>query len=154
MSKSPTYFLPVELWYQILEENISLRTFLDPARLPEVEDPHFNNHDYIRATVPLSLGRSSNRKTTRAELRSKERRCQNEGTYWEMERQRNALRRVCKSWDQFLRLFSHRFVRIQDVFHGQVPIASLCKAIRISLTYCPYLVRYPFAYKIYKLLNH
>ncbi|CCA76834.1 hypothetical protein PIIN_10820 [Serendipita indica DSM 11827] len=56
--------------------------------------------------------------------------------YWETERTRNALRRVKKSWDTYLRRFDHRFVDLADVEHGDVPLDAICRAIRIHITYC------------------
>lgn len=56
--------------------------------------------------------------------------------YWETERARNALRRVCRSWDAFLNRFARRLVRLVDVEHGHVPISALRNAIRIQTLAC------------------
>ncbi|CAG8769632.1 5979_t:CDS:1, partial [Acaulospora colombiana] len=53
--------------------------------------------------------------------------------YWAAERTRNSLRRVCKPWDQYLRQYNHRFVRMFDVAHGVFPMQHLQSAMRISL---------------------
>ena len=53
--------------------------------------------------------------------------------YWESERSRNSLRRVCRAWNEFLKHYDHRFVRLADVLHEHVPPASLSKAIRVEL---------------------
>jgi hypothetical protein len=52
--------------------------------------------------------------------------------YYEAERTRNALRRVCRSWNEHLRRYPHRFVRITDVMHQIVPEKYLKTAKRIS----------------------
>jgi hypothetical protein len=57
-----------------------------------------------------------------------------EGRYWEIERHRNALRRVCKAFDVYLSRFAHRFVRIVDVYHGHVAEMGICVAVRISFS--------------------
>jgi hypothetical protein len=46
----------------------------------------------------------------------------NESAYYEAERTRNILQRVCRSWGEYLQLYAHRFVRITDVLHGHVPM--------------------------------
>jgi hypothetical protein len=57
----------------------------------------------------------------------------NSTNYYEAERTRNMLRRVCKSWDEYLQQYAHRFVCIEDVVHGNVPTHYLHSALRISL---------------------
>ncbi|PVG04348.1 hypothetical protein CPB86DRAFT_810183, partial [Serendipita vermifera] len=42
-------------------------------------------------------------------------------TYFQAESTRNILRRVCKSWDEFLRRGAHGYVRMMDVVHGIIP---------------------------------
>ncbi|CCA72225.1 hypothetical protein PIIN_06160 [Serendipita indica DSM 11827] len=56
--------------------------------------------------------------------------------YWDTERDKNALQRVCFAWNVYLRRFQHRFVRLADVFHGFVPVESLCRAYRIYAGDC------------------
>ncbi|CAG7852891.1 SubName: Full=Uncharacterized protein {ECO:0000313/EMBL:CCA75169.1} [Serendipita indica DSM 11827] len=56
--------------------------------------------------------------------------------YWEAERTRNALRRVNKSWDTYLRRFDHRFVDLVDVEHGDIPLDAIRSAIRIRSLCC------------------
>ncbi|KIM24540.1 hypothetical protein M408DRAFT_27009 [Serendipita vermifera MAFF 305830] len=53
--------------------------------------------------------------------------------YWQAERIRNTLRRVCHAWSGFLKLYDHRFIRIDDVIHKRVPLTALPSAIRIDL---------------------
>ncbi|CCA69316.1 hypothetical protein PIIN_03215 [Serendipita indica DSM 11827] len=59
-----------------------------------------------------------------------------EAPYWASERTRNALRRVCSSWNRFLAIHSHRYIRISDFFHHMVPAASLPNATRIRIDEC------------------
>ncbi|CCA69310.1 hypothetical protein PIIN_03209 [Serendipita indica DSM 11827] len=56
--------------------------------------------------------------------------------YWDSERTRNKLRRVCSSWNAYLQHFAHRFVALKDVVHNHVPIAALPLAYRIHMTAC------------------
>lgn len=56
--------------------------------------------------------------------------------YWESERTRNALRRVCSSWNTFLKRFDHRFIHTPDIQHNLVPIDARYKAIRINIGCC------------------
>ncbi|PVG04332.1 hypothetical protein CPB86DRAFT_693815, partial [Serendipita vermifera] len=51
--------------------------------------------------------------------------------YLEAEDTRLPLRRVCKTWDEYLRKYVHRFVHMCDVVHGNVPVQYLQYAIRI-----------------------
>jgi hypothetical protein len=100
--------LPLETWYQILDECISVPTFLDPNHLFEVLNP-------MHYTIPTD------------EIEAK---------YWAAERQRNVLRRVCKGWNAYFTPFEHRFVRTKDVYHGRVPKKALYTAIRIYFDRC------------------
>jgi hypothetical protein len=52
--------------------------------------------------------------------------------YYKAESIRNTLRRVCRAWDTYLCQYAHRFVRMDDVVHGNVPLQYLKSAIRIS----------------------
>ena len=54
-----------------------------------------------------------------------------EVAYWRSERTRNALRRVCKSWDVALDAFRYRYICLFDVAHGRVPLDALPMAIRL-----------------------
>jgi hypothetical protein len=56
-----------------------------------------------------------------------------EAPYWESERTRNALRRVCYGWNDILKVYDHRFIRLYDVIHDRVPITALPFAIRLDL---------------------
>ena len=56
-----------------------------------------------------------------------------EAPYWDSERTRNALRRVCYGWNHILKVYNHRFIRLYDVLHGRVPITALPFAIRLDL---------------------
>lgn len=55
--------------------------------------------------------------------------------YWQSEKTRNSLRRVCKTWNTFLKEFDHRFVRLTDVFHGRVPVKAIPIAIRLDTSF-------------------
>ncbi|CAG7851367.1 SubName: Full=Uncharacterized protein {ECO:0000313/EMBL:CCA71276.1} [Serendipita indica DSM 11827] len=59
-----------------------------------------------------------------------------QGPYWESERTRNALRRVCSCWNQILKRFDHRYVEIAHVASGGAPPDALRRAIRINATTC------------------
>ena len=58
------------------------------------------------------------------------------GRYWESERVRNALRRVCSSWNVFLKTFDHRYIQTDDVIHGFIPAQALRRAIRLRFVDC------------------
>ena len=58
-----------------------------------------------------------------------------EDEYWESERSRNSLRRVCRAWNEFLKDYDYRFVRLLDVIDGHVPVGSFSKAIRVDVTF-------------------
>ncbi|CAG7852877.1 SubName: Full=Uncharacterized protein {ECO:0000313/EMBL:CCA69311.1} [Serendipita indica DSM 11827] len=60
----------------------------------------------------------------------------NSKMYWGSERTRNALRRVCSSWNQTLKPFAHRFINTEDILHGNVPISALPLARRLLLMDC------------------
>ncbi|KIM24531.1 hypothetical protein M408DRAFT_58705, partial [Serendipita vermifera MAFF 305830] len=51
--------------------------------------------------------------------------------YWQAERIRNTLRRVCHAWNAFLEPYDHRFIRMDDVLHKLVPLSAIPSAIRI-----------------------
>lgn len=55
--------------------------------------------------------------------------------YWAAERDRNALRRVCYAWNDYLIQFNHRYIDLEDVQRGHVPVSAISRAIR--LTYVP-----------------
>ncbi|PVG04325.1 hypothetical protein CPB86DRAFT_869027 [Serendipita vermifera] len=50
---------------------------------------------------------------------------------YEVETTLNSLRRVCKSWGEYLCKYTHRFLRMSDVMHGKVPVQYLHCAVRI-----------------------
>jgi hypothetical protein len=54
--------------------------------------------------------------------------------YWRAERSKNALRRVCASWNAYLKRYDHRYVNLMDVKHGHVPTVALPRAIRIEIS--------------------
>jgi hypothetical protein len=54
--------------------------------------------------------------------------------YWRAERSRNVLRRVCASWNAYLKRYDHRYVDLMDVKHGHVPTFALPRAIRIEIS--------------------
>jgi hypothetical protein len=98
--------LPSELWQIILQDVISVPAFLDPDAV-ETIPPHFATY--------LDIDWN------------------NEKWYWVAERSRNALRRVCRSWDNHLRKYEHRFIHMVDVVHNFVPVKCLKSAVRVSL---------------------
>jgi hypothetical protein len=103
--KKQTPRLPLEIWQIILRYSISVLDFLDPDE----------GLDRFPPWVVAKRGWSK------------------ESSYYEAERTRNALRRVCRSWNEYLQQYAHRFVRIKDVLHGNVPMQYLQTAKRISL---------------------
>lgn len=123
LSAMSTRALPVELCDEIIKKSISLPTFLDPRCLPEVTDPLHKEEIEFRESPDYH----------------------SDGEYWNMEKHRNVLRRVSKSWDWYLRRFDHRYVRMDDVCHGRVPKEALRTACRIYFSACrtdvrPYLI--------------
>lgn len=58
-----------------------------------------------------------------------------ERTYWDAERHRRSLQRVCVNWNQYLKRFSHRYVQLKDVKDGHVPISAISRAIRLQINY-------------------
>lgn len=106
----PLPCLPIEIWQQILEEIISLPTFLDSENLSEVINPLSIGVHY---DVFLS-----------------------DTNYWAVERQRNTLQQVCRSWDAYLRRFEHRYIQMVDIYHGNIPKAALNSAIRVGFGSC------------------
>ena len=60
----------------------------------------------------------------------------NEDEYWASERTRNALRRVCSSWNQSLSRYNSRYVRTSDVIHGTIFVDQLVHALRIKVDEC------------------
>lgn len=98
--------LPVEIWETILHSTISAPLFLDPNALMYFKTPSVLDERHAR-------------------------RLADETTYWDAERHRNILRRVCKAWDAYLCGFNHRFVRMSDIKHKRVSDSDLFKAVRI-----------------------
>jgi hypothetical protein len=56
-----------------------------------------------------------------------------EADYWQSERDRNAFRRVCRSWDMFLQRYEHRYVRLSDIYNGRIPMKAAQMAIRFNI---------------------
>jgi hypothetical protein len=102
--RDPMSALPAEIWSIILRYSISAPEFLDPD-------------DGADRFPPWLI---------------KNRRFMGLESYRKAERTRIALQRVCKSWHEVLRPYTHRFVRMCDVAHGMVPVYYLQSAIRIS----------------------
>ncbi|CCA73477.1 hypothetical protein PIIN_07431 [Serendipita indica DSM 11827] len=59
-----------------------------------------------------------------------------EGPYWESERVRNRLRRVCMSWNVFLSQFHYRYICTGHVRGGHIPSVALRLAWRMRLAPC------------------
>jgi hypothetical protein len=57
-----------------------------------------------------------------------------EGEYWDSERIRNSLRRVCRSWNTFLQPYNHRYVRLSDIYNGWIPKETIAMAIRLNIS--------------------
>jgi hypothetical protein len=102
--KEPNLALPLEIWHMILEYSISIPYFLDPDGMVDRFPP------WVIAERGLC----------------------DSALYYEAERTRNALRRVCRSWNEHLQRYAHRFVYMTDVVHGNVPAHYLKSAIRIA----------------------
>src|ERR1700677_452611 len=98
--------LPVEIWQTILRYGIGVPDFLDPKAYEGVLSDSLLSHKYCMRN--------------------------NEATYWLAERNRNSFQRVCRSWDGYLRLFEHRYVRMLDIWHQTIPLLALKSAIRVS----------------------
>ncbi|PVG04327.1 hypothetical protein CPB86DRAFT_778590 [Serendipita vermifera] len=96
--------LPVEIWQWILRDAISAPEFLDP--------------DHWVDKLPSWV--------------IQERDDLDYEYYREAEIVRENLRRVCRTWDKYLRQYAHRFVLMSDVVHGKVPVQFLRSALRIS----------------------
>ncbi|CAG7851368.1 SubName: Full=Uncharacterized protein {ECO:0000313/EMBL:CCA71277.1} [Serendipita indica DSM 11827] len=64
------------------------------------------------------------------------RRYRDETPYWESERVRNILRRVCSSWNIFLKQYDQRYVQLGHVLLGNAPPEALSKALRITARAC------------------
>jgi hypothetical protein len=97
--------VPTEIWQMILRYSISVPDFFDPPETRQDQSP------------PWVLAKRD---------------CSDESNYYEAERMRNALQRVCRSWHEYLQQYSHRFVCLTDVAHGNVPVQYLQSAIRVS----------------------
>lgn len=100
--------LSVELWQAILRYSIGVADFFDP--------------DAFEAVVAQHLISDTNSAKN------------NETEYWASEKARNRLQSVSKSWDSYLRPFEHRFVRMLDIWHGNVDPERLKRAIRVSFS--------------------
>ena len=56
-----------------------------------------------------------------------------EAGYWESERRRNILRRVCQSWNAFLKPYDHRYVCLSDIYDGLIRTDAISMAIRLNI---------------------
>ncbi|PVG04338.1 hypothetical protein CPB86DRAFT_722159, partial [Serendipita vermifera] len=107
--------LPVEIWQMILRYTISAPDFLDP--------------DYWVNQFPSWVHQNQGRIYL--------------GTYTQAEKILKSLRMVCKSWNRYLRQYSHRFVQMHQIVHGVVPKKYLRSAVRIGFeghtgSYCKF----------------
>lgn len=93
----------VEIWQTILRYSISVPVFFDTDPLNT-----YSIGDFLRLYTE-------------------------EYNYWKSERTRNSLRRVCSSWNAYLKRFDHRFVRLEDVANEHVPPAAVSRATRLQL---------------------
>jgi hypothetical protein len=53
--------------------------------------------------------------------------------YWRSERIRNRLKRVCRSWESFLRFYDHRYVCLTDILHQRIPVTVVPLAVRLNI---------------------
>lgn len=95
--------LPPEIWQWILRYAIAAPEFLDP--------------DYWVDRFPPKVIRR------RDDL--------NFQKYLEAESTLKTLQRVCKTWEEYLSRYAHRFVDMSDVVHGKVSVEDSRSAIRI-----------------------
>jgi hypothetical protein len=96
--------LPTEIWHIILQYSISAPDLFDP--------------DYMVDQFPPWV-------ITNHRWSIQER-------YEKVEFSLETLRRVCRSWDRYLRRYVHRYVRMPDIVHGEVPLHYLKSATRVS----------------------
>lgn len=94
---------PIEVWESILRYTISVPVFFENDPLNS-----YSLGDFLRLYG-------------------------DETQYWESERHRNILRRVCSSWNIYLQQFSHRYVNIEDVIKGHISSFALCGALRLKI---------------------
>lgn len=59
-----------------------------------------------------------------------------DGPYYDSERTRNTLQRVCSSWNDYLGYFKYRFLEFSDVFHNRIPYTAMSQARRITIKTC------------------
>ncbi|PVF93998.1 hypothetical protein CPB86DRAFT_714169, partial [Serendipita vermifera] len=102
MGTSP--LLPSELWQMILTHSISVPVFFDADVVENISPWYIDD-----PTVEWN----------------------NEKPYWTAERNRSSMRRVCRSWNDYLRQYDHRYVRMIDIAHGIVPAHHLKSAVRV-----------------------
>jgi len=106
--------LSVEVWEKILRHSMYVPDFLDPDAFEGILG--------IDAPLAFEVNRFMR---------------DDEGEYWSVEKRRNILRLVCKSWNDYCNLprFQHRFVRMTDIWqlHG-IGKASLKTAIRVKFS--------------------
>jgi hypothetical protein len=97
--------LPSELCHIILQDAISVPVFLDPDAVENITPHVLTNPNFTWNDAK---------------------------PYWAAEDTRNSLRRVCKSWDSFLRNYEHRFIDLLHIVHNDLPLKHLKSAIRVS----------------------
>ncbi|PVG04335.1 hypothetical protein CPB86DRAFT_747761, partial [Serendipita vermifera] len=95
--------LPPEIWQMILRYAIAAPEFLDP--------------DYWVDRFPPRVIEE------RDQLDFK--------SYKKAEIIRNTLQQVCKSWNEYLRQYAHRFVHMHEVVKGHISANCLHSALRI-----------------------
>jgi hypothetical protein len=95
--------LPLEIWHMILRYSISAPDFFDSNIGDRIPPWNIYLHEWDSAKQ-----------------------------YQESEITRKCLLKVCRSWNAYLLRYEHRFVRIEDVAHGLVPVQKLKSALRVS----------------------
>lgn len=100
---TPLKDLPRELWETILRYAISVPVFFETDPI-QVQD--------LETMVTLY---------------------KDPGPYYAAERTRNTLRRVSSSWNEYLTLFSFRYVELRDVLIGNIPSNAIHSAVRLRM---------------------
>ncbi|KAG8794483.1 hypothetical protein FRB91_010921 [Serendipita sp. 411] len=111
--KANISYLPTEIWQMILRYAIAVPIFFDP----DVVGSFVTETSFIDRLGDWNY----------------------DSAYWESERERNGISRVCKRWNDYLAQFQHRFVRMEDIRKGRLQPGVLKYARRISIngTYSP-----------------
>ncbi|KAG8750548.1 hypothetical protein FRC14_000404 [Serendipita sp. 396] len=105
--KANISYLPTEIWQMILRYAIAVPIFFDP--------------DFVGSFVT---------ETSFVDVLGD---WHDDSAYWQSERERNEISRVCKRWNDYLAQFQHRFVRMEDIRQRTLQPEVLKYARRISI---------------------